>query len=117
MNSFSLVGALTKDPEQKGSGESRLCRLRLAEANGHPDHPLYINVSVFGPQAETCQAHLQKGRQVAVVGRLRFREWQRVDGQRRSEYWIVADRVDFLARPAKKDPSSTATPEPSPAPG
>lgn len=112
MNSFSLVGALTKDPEQKGSGANRLCRLRLAEANGHPDHPLYINVSVFGPQAETCQAHLQKGRQVAVVGRLRFREWQRVDGQRRSEYWIVADRVDFLARPVPP----LATPVPSPAP-
>jgi single-strand DNA-binding protein len=112
MNSFSLVGALTKDPEQKGSGENRLCRLRLAEANGHPDHPLYINVSVFGPQAEICQEHLRKGRQVAVVGRLRFREWQRVDGQRRSEYWILADRVDFLARPA----TPIAATDPSPAP-
>jgi single-strand DNA-binding protein len=113
MNSFSLVGALTKDPEQKGSGENRLCRLRLAEANGHPDHPLYINVSVFGPQAESCQEHLRKGRQVAVVGRLRFREWQRVDGQRRSEYWILADRVDFLARPTT--PIATTDPSPVPA--
>jgi single-strand DNA-binding protein len=100
VNSFSLVGALTKDPVLKGEGDARVCRLRLAEANGHPDHPLYINVSVFGPQAESCDAHLKKGRQVAVTGRLRFREWQRVDLTRRSEYWIVADRVDFLGRPA-----------------
>ncbi len=98
MNSLSLVGALTKDPELKGSGESRVCRLRLVEASGPSDQPLYINVSVFGSQAEGCHAHLRKGRQVAVVGRLRFREWQRVDGARRSEYWIVADRVDFLSR-------------------
>ena len=100
MNSFSLIGALTKDPELRGTGESRVCRLRLAEVNGHPDHPLYINASVFGAQAQSCHEHLQKGRQVAVVGRLRFREWQRVDLAKRSEYWIAADRVDFLARPA-----------------
>jgi single-strand DNA-binding protein len=98
MNSVSLVGALTKDPEMKGSAESPVCRLRLIEANGHPDHPLYINVSVFGTEANACAEHLAKGRQVAVVGKLRFREWERVDRSRRSEYSIVADRVDFLAK-------------------
>jgi single-strand DNA-binding protein len=99
MNSLTLVGALTKDPEPKGEGDSRVCRLRLVESNGHPDHPLYVNVSVFGPQGEACAEHLAKGRQVAVVGRLRFREWRRVDGSKRSEHWIAADRVDFLGRP------------------
>jgi single-stranded DNA-binding protein len=112
MNSFSLVGALTKDPVLKGEGEARVCRLRLVEAGGHPDHPLYINVSVFGGQAGSCHEHLRKGRQVAVVGRLCFREWQRVDLARRSEYWIAADRVDFLARP----PAPVETPEPTTAP-
>jgi single stranded DNA-binding protein len=100
MNSLTLVGALTKDPELKGAEESRVCRLRLVEANGHSDHPLYINVSVFGAQGEACAEHLGKGRQVAVVGRLCFREWQRVDTSRRSEHWILADRVDFLPRTA-----------------
>jgi single-strand DNA-binding protein len=113
MNSFSLVGALTKDPDLKGSGESRVCRLRLVEAGGHPDHPLYINVSVFGTQAESCHEHLHRGRQVAVVGRLRFREWQRVDLSRRSEYWIAADRVDFLARPTVSAEPAEASPAPA----
>jgi single-stranded DNA-binding protein len=102
MNLLSLVGALTKDPEMKGSGESRVCRLRLVEANGYPDHPLYINVSVFGSQADHCRAHLRKGRQV--------------DGARRSEYWIVADRVDFLSRATAAAPPSSLAPEASPAP-
>jgi single-strand DNA-binding protein len=99
MNSLTMVGALTRDPELKGDGESRVCRLRLVEANGHPDHPLYVNVSAFGSQGQACAEHLGKGRQVAVVGRLRFREWKRVDGSKRSEHWVAADRVDFLARP------------------
>ena len=113
MNSFSLTGALTKDPDMKGAGESRVCRLRLVEANGHPDHPLYINVSVFGPQADSCHEHLRKGRQVAVVGQLRFREWQRVDLSKRSEYWIAADRVDFLARPTARVEDAEAAPAPA----
>ena len=96
MNSMTLVGVLTKDPRQVGGGERRGARMRLAEANAHPDHPLYIDASIFGPQAEACLEHLRKGSRVAVVGRLRFREWKRVDLSPRSEHWIAADRVDFL---------------------
>lgn len=112
MNSLTLVGALTKDPEPKGEGESRVCRLRLVEVNNHPDHPLYVNVSVFGAQGDACAEHLAKGRQVAVVGRLRFREWKRVDGSKRSEHWVAADRVDFLARPVATE-SASAEPVPT----
>lgn len=101
MNSLTLVGALTKGPETKGSAESPVCRLRLVEANAHPDHPLYINVSVFGAQAEACARHLAKGSRVAVVGRLCFRQWERVDRSTRSEYWLTADRVDFLSAPVR----------------
>jgi single-strand DNA-binding protein len=101
MNSLTLVGNLTKDPEPKGNEANPLCRMRLAEANAHPDHPLYINVSVFGAEAAVCLERLRKGARVGVVGRLRFREWKRVDLSSRSEHWIVADRVDFLSSPAK----------------
>jgi single stranded DNA-binding protein len=99
MNSLTLVGNLTKDPELVGGEARPICRMRLAEANAHPGHPLYINASVFGDQAALCAERLRKGARVAVVGRLRFREWQRVDLSRRSEHWIAADRVDFLSAP------------------
>jgi single-strand DNA-binding protein len=109
MNSLTLVGVLTKDPRPVGGGERRGARMRLAEANAHPDHPLYIDASVFGPQADACLEHLRKGSRVAVVGRLRFREWKRVDLSPRSEHWIAADRVDFLSapQPAPADPAPT----------
>jgi single-strand DNA-binding protein len=127
MNSLTLVGVLTKDPRQVGGGERRGARMRLAEANAHPDHPLYIDASIFGPQAEACLEHLRKGSRVAVVGRLRFREWKRVDLSPRSEHWIAADRVDFLSAPqsdsGSPDAASTSsapaeteeTPSPAPA--
>jgi single-strand DNA-binding protein len=115
MNSLTLVGVLTKDPEPVGKEGRPICRMRLAEANAHPDHPLYINASVFGPQAEACAEHLKKGSRVAVVGRLCFREWQRVDLSKRSEHFIVADRVNFLSSPLpslESDPVAEAPPQP-----
>jgi len=95
MNTVTLIGTLTKDPELRNGGQSKVCAMRLAETNGSKDSPLYINVSAFGRQAETCEQYLSKGRQVAVVGKLRFREWE-TDGAKRSEHSIAADRVDFL---------------------
>ena len=92
----TLIGSLTRDPEMRTRGETKVCDLRVAESNGRKDTPLYINVSVFGRQAEICKEYLGKGRQVAVVGQLRFREWENDEGKKRSEHTIAADRVDFL---------------------
>jgi single-strand DNA-binding protein len=100
MNSITLLGVLTKDPKPVGGEGRRGCRMRLAEANAHPDHPLDVDASIFGPQAETCLEHLRKGSRVALVGRLRFREWKGVDLSRRSEHWIATERVDFLSSSA-----------------
>jgi single-stranded DNA-binding protein len=99
MNSLTLVAVLTKDPRPVGGEGRRGCRMRLAEAGAHPDHPLYIDASIFGPQAESCLEHLHKGSRVAVTGHLRFREWKRIDLSRRSEHWIAADRIEFLGAP------------------
>jgi single-strand DNA-binding protein len=96
MNTVTLIGTLTKDPEMRGSGETPVCQLRLADNSGPKDEPLYINVAAFGRQAESCNTYLSKGRHVAVSGRLRFREWEGKDGVKRSEHSVAADRVDFL---------------------
>jgi single-strand DNA-binding protein len=95
MNTVTMVGTLTRDPEIKKKGETKVCAMRLAE-NGRKESPLFINVSAFGRQAETCQKYLEKGRHVAVAGQLRFREWEDDGGAKRSEYTLSADRVEFL---------------------
>lgn len=95
MNTVSMTGTLTRDPELKG-GETKVCRMRLAELNGG-ESKLFITVAAFGRQAASCKKHLAKGRHVAVSGRLRMREWEDEEsGEKRSEHSIAADRVDFL---------------------
>lgn len=96
MNAVMLIGTLTRDPQIKKRGETKVCEMRLAETNGREGSQLFVNVAAFGRQAESCKKYLTKGRHVAVHGQLRFREWENDEGEKRSEHSIVADRVDFL---------------------
>jgi single-strand DNA-binding protein len=104
-NRIILVGNLTRDPEltQISTGQA-VCRLSLAsnrqfknKAGVATQEVCYIDVEVWGPQAESCNKYLQKGRPVLIEGRLKLNTWKEADGQQRSRHIIVADRVIFLA--------------------
>ena len=99
MNSINLIGRLTRDPELRSpeSGPS-VCGMRLAVNDGSERPPLYVDVVTFGKQADACAAHLSKGRQVAVSGRLHYSEWESDDGSKHSKHEVIG-RVQFLARP------------------
>ena len=102
MNSITLTGRLTQDPEQRAlpSG-STVCRLRLAVdgmGRGGRDEVGYINVSAFGNAGDAAARVLTKGWLVAVDGRLQYGEWETDDGTRRHDYEIVGN-VEFLAAP------------------
>jgi single-strand DNA-binding protein len=105
INRVILVGNLTHDPELRAlpSGSS-VCQLRVAvndrvkdRTTGEwTDYANYFDVNVFGNQAERCAEYLKRGRQVAVDGRLRWRQWETQDGQKRSKVEVVADSVQFI---------------------
>lgn len=67
----------------------------------------FIDVTVWRRLAETCSAHLSRGRLVAVEGRLRIRSYEDQNGVKRKAAEIVADSVSFLDR--KRD--SAAAPD------
>jgi single-strand DNA-binding protein len=96
MNTVMLIGTLTRDPELKEREKTKICDMRLVEAGGRREAPLYIDVSTFGRQAEVCSQYLSKGRQVAISGQLRFRAWESDDGNKRSMHTIAAEHIDFL---------------------
>jgi single-strand DNA-binding protein len=105
INRVVIVGNLTRDPEMRAtpSGTS-VCQLRVAvndrvkdpNTGEWGDRPNYFDVDVFGPQGERCAQWLARGRQVAVEGRLRWREWETQEGQKRQAVSIVADNVQFI---------------------
>jgi single-strand DNA-binding protein len=105
INRVILTGNLTRDPELRSTpGGTSVCKLRIAvntrrkDASGQwGDKPNYFDVTVWGQQGENCATYLQKGRPVAIDGRLEWREWDASDGSgKRSAVEIVADTVQFL---------------------
>lgn len=103
-NRVILAGNLTRDPEYKQLNSQGVCRLGLAvnrqfknrQTGDTVQEVCYIDVEVWGPQADSCRQYLQKGRPVLVEGRLKLGTWQDNDGQNRSKHSVVADRVVFL---------------------
>jgi single-strand DNA-binding protein len=105
INRVVLVGNLTKDPELRSTpGGTSICKLRLAvntrrkdQSGQWTDKPNYFDITVWGQQGENCATYLQKGRPVAIDGRLEWREWDATDGSgKRQAVEIVAESVQFL---------------------
>lgn len=104
-NRIVLVGNLTRDPEYKqlASGQA-VCRLGLAtnrqfknrQSGNMVQEVCYIDIDVWGAQAESCRQYLQKGRAVLIEGRLKFDSWEDPQGKKSSKHSVVADRVVFL---------------------
>lgn len=97
MNSITLIGRLTSDPEsaKTKSGTTR-CRFRLAVRKLGSETPVFVDVVAWDRLGDNCAEYLARGRQVAVVGRLDYDEWTDTDGGRHSRHQVVANQVDFL---------------------
>ena len=117
-NRIIMMGNLTRDPEHKqlSSGQA-VCRFGLAsnrqfknkQTGTMVQEVCFVDVDVWGPQAESCRQFLSKGRSVLVEGRLKFDTWQEQDGTKRSKHFIVADRVTFLAAGAQQEDSDESS--------
>jgi single-strand DNA-binding protein len=70
----------------------------MKQGDDWKDDPCFIDVVVFGKQAESCGEYLNKGQPVLVEGRLRYRTWEGQDGQKRSKHEISAFRVQFMPK-------------------
>ncbi len=110
VNRVVLVGNLTRDPELRFTPSGTpvasfgLAAQRIPYTNDRGEKVEgadFINIVVFGRQAETAHQYLSKGRPVAIDGRLRSRSWETDDGQRRYALEVVAQNVQFLGRPSE----------------
>ncbi len=108
LNRIILIGRLTKQPELRVTpGGLSVATFTLAvdrrpTQSGQKEAD-FIDVVVFGKLAEITCKYLDKGRQVAVEGRLQTRTYDTKDGQRRKVWEVIGDNVQFLgSRPTAK---------------
>jgi single-strand DNA-binding protein len=104
-NKVILIGNLTRNPELRYTPSGTpvanfglAVNRRFKQADDQKEEVCYIDIVVFGKQAELCGQYLSKGDGAIIDGRLQQRRWETDDGQRRSKHEVVAQSVTFLPK-------------------
>ncbi|MEZ5941801.1 MAG: single-stranded DNA-binding protein [Planctomycetaceae bacterium] len=105
-NRVILVGNLTRDPEVKyTTGGTAVTELGLAvsrnwfdqKANERREETTFVDVTLWGRQAEVAGEYLSKGRPVLIEGRLQLDSWEdKESGKRRSKLRVVGEQMQML---------------------
>jgi len=100
INKVIIIGHLTRDPEILKFAKVNLCKFGIAVNSGKKgsdsEEVCFIDVSVWGDNADTCAKYLSKGKLVAVDGRLKLETWEGKEGKKNSKHVLIASKVDFL---------------------
>lgn len=103
LNETILVGRLTADPELKYTGKgTAVTKITLAvdgPYKGDDGKPktVFVDVVVWGKQAESVANYKKKGEVVGVRGQIEVRSYEDSQSIRRKAFEIVADRVKFIS--------------------
>lgn len=105
-NRVILMGNLTRDPQVRyiPSG-SAVAEIGLAvnrtwfdkASNSRKEEVTFIDVTLWGRDAEVAGEYLSKGRPVLIEGRLTLDTWDdKATGQKRSKLKVVGERMQLL---------------------
>jgi single-strand DNA-binding protein len=104
LNKVLIAGRLTKKPELRRTPNGiSVTDLLIAlnrefvTLNGDKQQEVcFVDVVVWGKQAESCAQNLDCSSAVLVEGRLQLDVWHAKDGDKRCKLRVAAERVQFL---------------------
>ncbi|MEX1230354.1 MAG: single-stranded DNA-binding protein [Planctomycetaceae bacterium] len=105
-NKVILLGNLTRDPQVRyiPSGMA-VAEIGLAvnrtwfdkQSNSRKEETTFVDVTLWGRQAEVAGEYLAKGRQVLIEGRLHLDQWDdKETGQKRSKLKVVGESMTMV---------------------
>ncbi len=120
-NKVILLGNLTRDPEVRYTPNgSAVASFALAvnrkykQGDETKEEVSYIDIVVFGKQAESCGQYINKGGGALIEGRLQQRRWDdKETGQKRSKVEVAAQTVTFMPKRSGQG-GGQGRPEPAP---
>ncbi len=100
-NKVIMMGNVVRNPELRHTPGSNLpvARTALAVNRKYKDKEevMFIDIVVFGKQAETLEAYATKGTPLLVDGRLSQSSWEDPNsGQKRSKHEIIVENFQLL---------------------
>jgi single-strand DNA-binding protein len=103
-NKVILMGNLTRDPELRVTPKgTAVCQIGVAVNQSYRDkdgnsreETTFVDVDVFGRQAEVIAKYMTKGRPILIEGRLKLDSWETKEGEKRSKLKVVLDNFQFV---------------------
>jgi single-strand DNA-binding protein len=105
LNKVMLIGNVTRDPEikytPKGSAVTDLGiavnRVFTPEGGERREETTFVDVTLWGRQAEIAGEYCKKGRSIYVEGRLQLDSWEdKASGQKRTKLRVVGENFQLL---------------------
>jgi single-strand DNA-binding protein len=125
LNKVFLMGNLTRDPELSylPSG-APVCKFGLAvsrkfttKQGEQKEDVLFVDITVWSKQAESCATYLKKGSPALVEGSLKLDSWaDKKTNEKRTKIKVVAQRVTFIGSAQGRGQAATAPAKEAPHP-
>ena len=113
LNKVMLIGNVTRDPEVKFTPKgTAVAELGLAinrvytQGGEKSEEVTYVDVELWGRQAEIVGEYAKKGRSIFMEGRLQLDSWDdKQSGQKRNRLKVVGEGLQLLgSRPGGSSP-------------
>lgn len=106
LNKVLIAGRLTRKPELRKTPNGisvtdllvALNREFMTQGGERQQEVCFVDVVVWGKQAESCVNLLECSSSVLVEGRLQLDTWLAKDGEKRCKLRVAAERVQFLEK-------------------
>ncbi|MDR1007738.1 MAG: single-stranded DNA-binding protein [Campylobacteraceae bacterium] len=103
-NRVILVGNLTRDIELRYTPSGMaICTTGIAtnhrfkkQDGSQSEEVMFVDITLFGRNAEIANQYLKKGSKVLIEGRLKLDTWNDQNGQKRSKHTITVDSLKMM---------------------
>ena len=117
LNEVVISGGLTKDSELRFTPSGTAVTDVVIASNriwskdsDRQEETTFVDVTIWGKQAESLNDYLVKGRHLMVVGRLKLNKWETDEGDKRSKLTMVAEKINLTPGGGKNNKSQSDTP-------
>ena len=102
LNEVIVSGRLTRDSELRYTPNGTAVTDVIIASNriwskdsDRQEETTFVDVTIWGKQAESLNEYLVKGRHIMIVGRLKLNKWETDDGAKRSKLTMVAEKINL----------------------
>ena len=110
MNSLTIIGNVTRDPELRSTQSGKnVCSFTVAvnrrkKVEGQPDAD-FFRVSAWDQLADVCHKFITKGKKVCVIGSVGVHTYTNQKGETVVNLEVLAREVEFLSPRQEEAPA------------